>query len=287
MDMISDITSKTPFYYKLGISCLYVFSSIQYNHSFTYHKSHCIHNIQRTFMAGINEESNVNNIKYDPISSKNLPSPLILGSASFTRKLILKEMGIKYELLVRPIDEKGIGDRLKDEPSDLVLTLAIAKADHLLKEIGKNIPNDDFPLSDREEGWLVLTADQVVTHNGAILEKPTSINEAKEFVQGYAHSPPSTVGSCVITHFPSLTQVSGVDTAEIKFKSSIGDCNIIKRLVDDDAPVLKCAGGLMIEHPFVREHIECINGTEDSVMGLSKDLVLRLLDEMKGKLKSV
>ena len=238
-------------------------------------------------MTSVKDESNINNNADDPILIKNLPSPLILGSASFTRKLILTEMGINHELLVRPIDEKNIGNRLKDKPSDLVLKLAIAKANHLLKEIDASISDNDFPLFHREEGWLVLTADQVVTHNGAILEKPTSINEAKEFVEGYAHSPPSTVGSCVITHFPSLIQVSGVDTSEIKFRSSISDCNMIERLVDDDAPVLKCAGGLMIEHPFVREHIDCINGTEDSVMGLSKDLVLRLLNEMKGKLKVV
>jgi len=285
--MIADITSKASFYYKICISCLYAFSSIQYNYSFSCHKFQYIYNNQRTFMTNVKDESNINNNADDPILIKNLPSPLILGSASFTRKLILTEMGINHELLVRPIDEKNIGNRLKDKPSDLVLKLAIAKANHLLKEIDASISDNDFPLFHREEGWLVLTADQVVTHNGAILEKPTSINEAKEFVEGYAHSPPSTVGSCVITHFPSLIQVSGVDTSEIKFRSSISDCNMIERLVDDDAPVLKCAGGLMIEHPFVREHIDCINGTEDSVMGLSKDLVLRLLNEMKGKLKVV
>jgi septum formation protein len=41
----------------------------------------------------------------------------------------------------------------------------------------------------------------------------------------------------------------------------------------------------MVEHPLVREHVERIDGTEDSVMGLSKDLVLQLLQEMRVKLK--
>ena len=40
----------------------------------------------------------------------------------------------------------------------------------------------------------------------------------------------------------------------------------------------------MIEHPLVREHVVKIDGTEDSIMGLSKDLVERLLEELKEKL---
>ena len=41
----------------------------------------------------------------------------------------------------------------------------------------------------------------------------------------------------------------------------------------------------MVEHPLVQAHISGIDGTEDSVMGLSKALVLKLLDELKEKLK--
>ena len=40
----------------------------------------------------------------------------------------------------------------------------------------------------------------------------------------------------------------------------------------------------MVEHALVKQHIERIDGTEDSVMGLSKDLVWKLLDEMRVKL---
>ena len=50
-------------------------------------------------------------------------------------------------------------------------------------------------------------------------------------------------------------------------------------------PVLSCAGGLMVEHPAVKEYITGMDGTEDSVMGLSKALVLRLLDELAALLQ--
>ena len=217
----------------------------------------------------------------DPVEQAGLPTPIILGSASFTRKLILKEMGVNYDIVVRPIDEKGIGDREKDEPSDLVLRLAKAKCAHLFNEIQNG--NTDVDLS-RE--WVVLTGDQVVTHNGKILEKPENEEEAKDFVARYGKMPPSTVGSCVLTHIPSGIQVSGVDTATIHFKETVATSNLIERLIADGEPVMSCAGGLMVEHPYVKEHLERIDGTEDSVMGLSKDLVLRLLGELSEKIKT-
>jgi septum formation protein len=217
----------------------------------------------------------------DPVEQVGLPSPIILGSASFTRKLILKEMGVQYNIVVRPIDEKGIGDREKDAPSDLVLRLAKAKCSHLVGEIQNG--NTDVDLS---RDHLVLTGDQVVTHDGMILEKPESEDEAKDFVARYGKTPPSTVGSCVITHISSGIQVSGVDTATIHFKPTVATSNLIERLIADGEPVMSCAGGLMVEHPYVKEHLERIDGTEDSVMGLSKDLVLRLLKELSEKVKA-
>lgn len=230
----------------------------------------------------------------DPLEALGLPRPLILGSGSFTRKLILKEMGVNYHLLVRSIDERNIGDREKDDPRSLVLTLAKAKADHLVSEMQAGRTDNDLPSAPAANtklgGWVVLTADQVVTHEGAILEKPLDIDEARSFVSRYANSAPRTVGACVLTHVPSGVQVSGVDSATIVFRPTIaekdanGNNSLLERLLEDGAPVLKCAGGLMVEHAFVREHLERIEGTEDSVMGLSKELVARLLKELQEQL---
>uniref|UniRef100_A0A7R9ZPK8 Maf-like protein n=1 Tax=Craspedostauros australis TaxID=1486917 RepID=A0A7R9ZPK8_9STRA len=218
----------------------------------------------------------------DPLTSSGLPGPLILGSASFTRKLILKEMGVPFQIIKRPIDEKALGDRCQDAPMDLVLTLAKAKMDHLISEIQagnceKELP-DGVPSS-----AVVLTGDQVVTCDGKILEKPETVEEAKQFVSSYGKHPPSTVGSCVLHHIPSGIQVSGVDTATIHFVEAIPE-DLIDRLLKEDEPILSCAGGLMVEHPFVKEHIVSIDGTEDSVMGLSKDLVLKLFADLRQKL---
>ena len=261
-------------------------------------------------------DNNNNSVKEasNPLARLGLPEPLLLGSASFTRKLILKEMGVPFSKFVRPIDEKALGDRSENAlPRELVLLLANAKMDRLVQELTENSP-DDLPDKKSEIGdaddhgsWVVLTGDQVVTCGGKILEKPESIEEAKEFVQGYATSPPSTVGSVVLYHHPSGIRVAGVDTATIHFnsdtlggssssnddgnddgnKASSSSSLLIDSLIEQGEPVMSCAGGLMIEHPLVQHHVDRIDGTEDSVMGLSKDLVLRLLQELADKLLQV
>ena len=81
-----------------------------------------------------------------------------MSAGSYTRELIIAEMKIPYELIVFPIDERNIGDRTKDPPSDLVLTLAKAKAKALVQHLQQQ-PDTNY--DDR----IMLTADQVVTRN--------------------------------------------------------------------------------------------------------------------------
>lgn len=261
----------------------------------------------------------------DPLTQRGLPTPLILGSGSFTRKQILTEMKIPFLLKVKSINERSIGNRRNgsvDGAKELVLTLARAKADALIsslnqrnnEEMQSDQPYDSgnerqqrsnqhasdvmdkncmvLPTKHDNKGWVILTADQVVTHENKILEKPRDVAQAKTYVQSYAISPPSTVGAVVLTHIPSGISVEGVDTAQIRFKPSVAEgrehpdgSDLVNRLLELNEPILSCAGGLMVEHELVKEHIEGIDGTEDSVMGLSKDLVLSLMVELGNKLR--
>ena len=43
--------------------------------------------------------------------------------------------------------------------------------------------------------------------------------------------------------------------------------------------VFQCAGGLMVEHPMVLPYIKKIDGTVDGVMGIDKDVALRVMNE--------
>lgn len=50
----------------------------------------------------------------------------------------------------------------------------------------------------------------------------------------------------------------------------------VDRLISE-GEVFWCAGGLMVEHPLVQPHVTRMVGALDSVMGLDKQLLLRLL----------
>jgi septum formation protein len=96
------------------------------------------------------------------MTTAGLPCPLMLGSASFTRTLILKQMGIDFQIVVRPIDGKCLGDRLEDAPHDLMLNLAQAKMEHLVQEIKAGRCQEELSSYEKDRSWIVLTGDQVV-----------------------------------------------------------------------------------------------------------------------------
>eukprot|EP00981_Chlorochromonas_danica_P010410 scaffold3216_cov177-Ochromonas_danica.AAC.2 len=54
---------------------------------------------------------------------------------------------------------------------------------------------------------------------------------------------------------------------------------VVDRLLSD-GQALHCAGGLMVEHPLLQPYIKRIDGTMDSVMGLSCELLEKLLIEL-------
>lgn len=76
--------------------------------------------------------------------------------------------------------------------------------------------------------------------------------------------------------------VEGLDTAFIHF-TPIPEPTVDQLLAEGDC--LYCAGGLMVEHRLVVPHVTRIDGTQDSVMGLSKLLVMRLLLQAAGMLQ--
>ena len=201
-------------------------------------------------------------------SSSCIPQKILLGTGSASRKMILEEMNIQFSVHKADINERAIGDRTSDKNvEELVLLLANAKADAILP----TLPEDT-------KGLILLTADQVVTCNGQILEKPLNEAEFRAFIADYALYPCRTVGSTVLTKTDTGKRVEGTDSATIHLKPIPED--IIQKLLEE-GEVFYCAGGLMIEHPLIQPYIDRIEGTLDSIMGLSKNLVLKLLEQCR------
>ena len=198
---------------------------------------------------------------------------ITLGSNSSTRKMILHENGFHYTTTAADIDEKAIGNRLMDPPNELVLVIALAKANAIISRQQQQ----QQQLTSRSND-ILLTADQVVVYDGCILEKPVDLIEARLFINRYSNSCCSTVGSIVLTDVNNGKQVSGVDTATIHF--DVIPQHVIDKIIDE-GEVIYCAGGLMVEHPLLQPYIKQVDGTYDSLMGLSCALLASLLERLE------
>jgi len=193
-------------------------------------------------------------------------SQVILGTSSRFRRRVMDELTTEYSVRTADIDEKAIRH---EDPSQLVMLLAHAKADAI---VGKMRAAGE-PL----EG-LLLTCDQVVTFRGEIREKPEDEAECRRFIREYSESdqPVCTVSAVLATHLASGQRVGGVDVAEIHFGEIPPEA---EDRVIADGEVLWCAGGLQAEHPAIQPCITRQVGTQDSIMGLPKSLVVRLVGE--------
>ncbi|KAF3446319.1 hypothetical protein FNV43_RR11498 [Rhamnella rubrinervis] len=220
---------------------------------------------------------------------------VILGSSSAARRKILGEMGYEFTTMTADIDEKSIR---REKPEELVMAIAEAKADAIISKlqtihdqtkdaepriliaadtaeailqrnpIGENIKD--------AEPTLLITSDQVVVYEGVVREKPSSKEEARQFMKDYSGGHAATVGSVIVTNLKTGLRKGDYDRVEIYFHE-IPD-EVIENLIEEGT-VLNVAGGLIIEHPLILPLIKQVVGTTDSVMGLPKALTERLLKE--------
>ena len=117
---------------------------------------------------------------------------------------------------------------------------------------------------------------EVVVYEGMVREKPSSKEEARQFIKDYSGGHAATVGSVIITNLKTGFRKGGWDKVEIYFHE-IPD-EMINKLIEEGT-VLYVAGGLIIEHPLILPFIKEVVGTTDSVMGLPKALTERLIKE--------
>ena len=88
---------------------------------------------------------------------------------------LASQHGFSFDTATADIDERAIGDRSASaSPEELVLKLARAKAQAILGKL--ELPQPGVPA-------FLITCDQVVVHDGRILEKPEDAAEV--------HSSPS------------------------------------------------------------------------------------------------
>ncbi|MDG1522350.1 MAG: Maf family protein [Hellea sp.] len=111
---------------------------------------------------------------------------IILASGSPTRKQILEDSGVIFEVVVRPIDEASIKSAMIQEGASklsIVSTLAELKS---------------IKVSSETPG-LVIGADQIMVFDGAIYDKPKTIEEARTRLMAIRNQTHYLMGSVVVS----------------------------------------------------------------------------------------
>ncbi|XP_076912267.1 uncharacterized protein LOC143570516 isoform X2 [Bidens hawaiensis] len=151
------------------------------------------------------------------------------------------------------------------------MALAKAKADAIVSKL--QIADDQ---NKDEKSTILIASDTVVVYEGAIREKPSDEDEARQFIKSYSGKHASTLSSVFVTNLKTGFTKGDWDKVEIHFHE-IPD-NVIDKLLVEGL-VLRVAGALIIEHPLIVPCVKDVKGTTDSVMGLPKALTEKLLKE--------
>lgn len=189
---------------------------------------------------------------------------MILGSASKWRQAILHEAGLSFRVMHANIDEKSIRD---NDPKQLVLKIAHAKADELLKQLSDE---------EKQKEKLLITCDQIVYCAGEIFEKPATADDIRYFIQQYQQYPAATYTAIVLVDLMTGKRVEGIDVVNITFHHI--PSAVIEQLIDE-GEVFQCAGGFQIEdeNGELNPYIASVDGDLDSVKGFPMKLFHRIL----------
>ncbi len=189
--------------------------------------------------------------------------PIILGSSSRWRAAELEALGLPFTAMAADIDEKAIRH---PDPAILTWHIAVAKAAALLPRVPR--PS------------LLITCDQVAVFRGEIREKPSSADEARRWLRGYAGTSVSTVTTVVVTDASSRRAVHGTHEATAHF-APLPVPAVERAIARGD--VLRSCGAFTIDDPDLGPYVDGLYGDGDadeirsSVSGLPRAMTLALL----------
>lgn len=178
---------------------------------------------------------------------------LILASGSATRRMLLANAGLSFEVHPAALDERAAEEpllRAGASPEDLALALAMAKA----AEVAEQRPDD-----------LVIGADQILELDGKRLTKPDDMEAARRqllSLSGRTHQLHAAIacarGGEIAWHH--------VDTAHLTMRR-LDPASIGRHLARSGPEVLNSVGAYQLEGPGV-QLFETIEGDYFTILGL-------------------
>ena len=183
---------------------------------------------------------------------------LILASASPRRQQFIKDLGLSFEVRLKPVEE-NFPETLKG--AEIAEFLAELKAKPLLKDLN---PED-----------ILLTGDTIVWHENQVLHKPKNKDQAFEMLKKLSGNSHQVISAaCLAT---SKRKVLVHDSTTVYFKNL--NKEEINYYIENFNPYDK-AGGYGIQEWIGKTGIHKIEGSFYTVMGMPIDKVYDVLKEI-------
>ncbi|MBR2403206.1 MAG: septum formation protein Maf [Lachnospiraceae bacterium] len=187
---------------------------------------------------------------------------IILASASPRRRELLTQAGYEFEIQVSHKEETYTSET----PDEIVKELALLKA----KDIAEH--ND-------AKNMIVIGADTVVAHKGAILGKPKSKDDAYELIKGFQGDKHQVYTGVAILDYDidgKETIVNHAVKTDV-YVNPMTDEEIWNYIQSDN--VMDKAGSYGIQSGFA-VHIEKIEGDYFNVVGLPVSYIYQMLNKL-------
>ncbi len=189
--------------------------------------------------------------------------PIILASGSAIRAQILKQAGLEFEVISRPVDEAAIKEGLLDQKTPL-------------KDIADALAEAKSVRVSRQHAGLVIGADQIMVMDNVLYDKPANMEEARERLWNMRGKTHSLIGAVVISENgrPVWRHMSKTRLTVRTFSSAFLD----EYLRFEGEAVLKSVGAYRFEGRG-SQLFSKVEGDFFSILGLSLLAVLDYLRE--------
>lgn len=187
---------------------------------------------------------------------------LILASSSKPRQDILKNLGLKYEVIKSLVEEKSDST----DPSEYVKDLSRDKANSVASQIN--------------EEAIIVAADSIIYMDGKIYEKPKSKEEAFQNMKEMSGNVTYATTGVTIKDLYQNKEISFSDTAEVYIRE-ISDEDI-KWYVENEENILNRCGYAMLGKASL--FLDKVNGDYNTLFGISPSKVYEKLKELGYKI---
>ncbi|MEZ4856787.1 MAG: Maf family nucleotide pyrophosphatase [Gelidibacter sp.] len=183
---------------------------------------------------------------------------LILASGSPRRQQFFKDLGLEFEIRLKPVKEEYPNRLTHFEISDYLAQLKTLPFENELKD------ND-----------ILITSDTIVWHNNKALGKPKHAEEALQILKGLSNATHEVITSVCFKTKTSEKTINSV--TKVTFRALTED--EINYYINTCKPFDK-AGAYGIQDWIGQIAVTKIEGSYFNVMGLPTDLVYKTLSEL-------